>query len=114
MIGVIHQPHLIDLPSNRLLSTGLSVPIESPGLRIWCSHLSGGEYQVAAGVSLGDPATQDVDPAAAPDQSFIVFGSMHPGRRSRHRQAQWSAELSVSTRGLLDRSRTDSSCHWFA
>jgi len=32
------------------------------------------------GSSFGDPATQDVDPAVAPDESFLVFGSMHPGR----------------------------------
>jgi hypothetical protein len=60
---------------------------EKPGapMRIWRSQLSGAEYQPAVGVSFGDPSTQDVDPAVAPDESFIVFGSMHPGPDAHER-----------------------------
>ena len=45
---------------------------------IWRSKQVDGAYQAAAPLSFGDPTTQDVDPAVAPDQSFIVFSSKHP------------------------------------
>jgi Tol biopolymer transport system component len=53
--------------------------------RIWRSQLLNGQYQAAQPVSFGDPTSQDVDPAVAPDESFIVFGSMHlgPGQHER-------------------------------
>jgi hypothetical protein len=54
-------------------------------MRIWRSQLRDGQYQVAAMLSFGDPSTQDVDPAIAPDESFIVFGSMHPGPDAHER-----------------------------
>jgi Tol biopolymer transport system component len=54
-------------------------------MRIWRSQLTGGEYQPAVAVSFGDLSTQDVDPAVAPDESFIVFGSMHPGPDAHER-----------------------------
>lgn len=47
--------------------------------RLWRSQWRAGRYQAATAVSFGDASTQDVDPAVAPDESFIVFGSMHPG-----------------------------------
>ncbi|MES2102515.1 MAG: hypothetical protein V4634_00740 [Pseudomonadota bacterium] len=47
--------------------------------RLWRSQWKDGNYQAAAPVSFGDTTTQDVDPAVAPDESFIIFGSMHPG-----------------------------------
>ena len=52
----------------------------SAPFRIWRSQFRQGQYEAATPLSFGDPATQDVDPAVAPDESFIVFGSMHPGR----------------------------------
>lgn len=52
----------------------------SAPFRIWRSQFRNGQYEAATALSFGDPATQDVDPAVAPDESFIVFGSMHPGR----------------------------------
>jgi len=60
---------------------------EKPGapLRIWRSQLRDGQYEAASAVSFGDPSTQDVDPAVAPDESFIVFGSMHPGPDAHER-----------------------------
>ncbi len=47
--------------------------------RLWRAQARNGSYEPAVAVSFGDPATQDVDPAVAPDESFIVFGSMRPG-----------------------------------
>jgi Tol biopolymer transport system component len=60
---------------------------DNPGapMRIWRSQLTAGEYQPPVAVSFGDASTQDVDPAVAPDESFIVFGSMHPGPDAHER-----------------------------
>lgn len=54
---------------------------ESPKapMRLWRSQYRNGTYEAAAPVTFGDSTTQDVDPAVAPDESFIVFGSMRPG-----------------------------------
>jgi Tol biopolymer transport system component len=54
-------------------------------LRLWRSQWRDGGYLAAVPVSFGDPTTQDVDPAVAPDESFIVFGSMHPGPDAHER-----------------------------
>jgi hypothetical protein len=54
-------------------------------MRIWRSQLRDGQYEAASAVSFGDQTTQDVDPAVAPDESFIVFGSMHPGPDAHER-----------------------------
>jgi len=63
------------------------IAADKPGapLRIWRSQWSRGQYQPAVAVTFGDPTTQDVDPAVAPDESFIVFGSMHPGPDAHER-----------------------------
>ncbi|MFL6602587.1 MAG: TolB family protein [Steroidobacteraceae bacterium] len=50
-----------------------------PIFRLWRSQYRDGNYEMAVPVSFGDSTTQDVDPAVAPDESFIVFASMHPG-----------------------------------
>lgn len=54
---------------------------EKPGapFRLWRSQWRGGTYEAATPVSFGDPSTQDVDPAVAPDESFIVYASTRPG-----------------------------------
>jgi hypothetical protein len=59
----------------------------SPGapFRLWRSQYRAGQYQTPVAVSFGDLTTQDVDPAVAPDESFIVFGSMHPGPDAHER-----------------------------
>lgn len=44
-----------------------------------------GGYLPSTAVEFGDATTQDVDPAVAPDESFIVFGSMHPGPDAHER-----------------------------
>jgi Tol biopolymer transport system component len=51
---------------------------EAP-FHLWRSQARNATYEAAVPVSFGDPTRQDVDPAVAPDESFIVFGSMHPG-----------------------------------
>ena len=51
---------------------------EAP-FRLWRSQWRAGHYEPATPVSFGDPTTQDVDPAVAPDESFIVFASARPG-----------------------------------
>jgi hypothetical protein len=63
------------------------IAAETPGapLRIQRSQLRDGRYEAAVAVSFGDPSTQDVDPAVSPDESFIVFGSMHPGPDAHER-----------------------------
>jgi hypothetical protein len=53
-------------------------------MRIWRSQARNGSYEPAVPVSFGDAATQDVDPAVAPDESFIVYGSMHPDAPDAH------------------------------
>ena len=53
--------------------------------RLWRSQYRDGSYQTPVAVSFGDLTTQDVDPAVAPDESFIVFGSMHPGPNAHER-----------------------------
>ncbi len=57
----------------------------SAPFRIWRSQLLDGQYQAATAVSFGDLSTQDVDPAVAPDESFIVFGSKHMGADQHER-----------------------------
>jgi len=44
-----------------------------------------GVYLPSTPIDFGDATTQDVDPAVAPDESFIVFGSMHPGPDAHER-----------------------------
>ena len=56
-----------------------------PIFRLWRSQYRGGNYEMATPVSFGDSTTQDVDPAVAPDESFIVFASMHPGPEQHER-----------------------------
>lgn len=53
--------------------------------RLWRSQFRDGIYETPTQLNFGDPTTQDVDPAVAPDESFIVFGSMHPGPGAHER-----------------------------
>jgi len=57
---------------------------EAP-FRLWRSQYRNGAYLSPVAQSFGDPRTQDVDPAVAPDESFIVFGSMLPGPNASER-----------------------------
>jgi hypothetical protein len=49
-----------------------------------------------------DNTTEDVDPAVAPDERFIVFSSNHPGRRDKKRlliafrnKGQWGTPIDL-------------------
>jgi WD40-like Beta Propeller Repeat len=44
-----------------------------------------GNYQEPEPVNVGDPTTEEVDPAIAPDESFMVFTSNHPARHDQKR-----------------------------
>jgi WD40-like Beta Propeller Repeat len=53
--------------------------------RLWRAQARNGSYEPPVAVSFGDATTQDVDPAVAADESFIVFGSVHPGTDAHER-----------------------------
>jgi len=57
---------------------------QSP-FRLWRSQFRDGSYAAPTPINFGDETTQDVDPAVAPDESYIVFGSMHPGPGAHER-----------------------------
>ena len=44
-----------------------------------------GNYLVPEPVAVGDSSTEEVDPAVAPDESFLVYSSNHPARRDPKR-----------------------------
>ena len=46
--------------------------------KLWRAQYRDGSWQPAVLQALGDAAMQQVDPAVAPDQSFIVFSAKHP------------------------------------
>jgi dipeptidyl aminopeptidase/acylaminoacyl peptidase len=43
------------------------------------SQYRGGMYLEALPVGVGDATTEDVDPAVAPDERFMIYSSNHPG-----------------------------------
>lgn len=49
------------------------------------SAYRGGSYQPPLKVALGDATTEEVDPAVAPDESFIVYSSRHPQQHDKNR-----------------------------
>ena len=51
---------------------------ETGRFQIYRSQWRDGEYQVPATVGFSDGSSSDVDPAVAPDESFVVFGSGRP------------------------------------
>ena len=46
--------------------------------KLWRAQRRDGTWQEPVLQALGDPAMQQVDPAVAPDESFIVFSAKHP------------------------------------
>lgn len=46
-----------------------------------------GAYQAPVAAGIGDASTEDVDPAVAPDESFIVYSTNHPDRKDHKRLA---------------------------
>jgi Tol biopolymer transport system component len=53
--------------------------------KLWRAQAKGGTWLEPVLQSFGDPGTQDVDPAVAPDESFIVFASKHPAIEQHER-----------------------------
>lgn len=53
--------------------------------RLWRAQAKDGAWLAPVPQSLGDPAMQQVDPAVAPDESFIVFSARHPGTDEHER-----------------------------
>jgi len=53
--------------------------------RIYRSQYSAGAYLPAVVLSLGDQTMEDVDPAVAPDESFLIFSANHPGGKNPKR-----------------------------
>jgi hypothetical protein len=49
------------------------------------SQARGGTYLPAVPVSLGDATTEDVDPAVAPDERYLVYSSNHPEQHEPQR-----------------------------
>lgn len=53
--------------------------------KVWRAQARAGTWLAPVLQSLGDPAAQDVDPAVAPDESFIVFSSKRPATNAHER-----------------------------
>jgi Tol biopolymer transport system component len=53
--------------------------------KLWRAQAKAGTWLEPVLQSFGDPGTQDVDPAVAPDESFIVFASRHPATEQHER-----------------------------
>lgn len=61
-------------------------PAKSGGqFGIYRSQYSGGTYLAAVPIAVGDDTTEDVDPAVAPDESFIVYCSRHTAQHDQRR-----------------------------
>ena len=61
-------------------------PTKSDGrFALYRSQYRDGAYAAAVPIGVGDETTEDVDPTVAPDESFIVYSSNHPGRRDQKR-----------------------------
>ncbi len=53
--------------------------------KLWRAQAKGATWLEPVLQSFGDSGTQDVDPAVAPDESFIVFASKHPATEQHER-----------------------------
>jgi hypothetical protein len=49
------------------------------------SQYQSGRYLTAEPVGVGDSTTDEVDPAVAPDESFLVYSSSHPAKHDQKR-----------------------------
>ena len=52
---------------------------------LWRSAYRAGSYQNPEPIKVGDATTEEVDPAVAPDESFMVFTSNHPAKKDQKR-----------------------------
>jgi Tol biopolymer transport system component len=53
--------------------------------KVWRAQARDGTWLAPVLQALGDPAMQQVDPAVAPDESFIVFSAKHPDTAEHER-----------------------------
>ena len=53
--------------------------------KLWRAQAKAGTWLAPVLQSFGDTTTQEVDPAVAPDESFIVFASRHPATEQHER-----------------------------
>jgi hypothetical protein len=53
--------------------------------RLFRSQYRAGTYLAAVPVELGDATTEEVDPAVAPDESYMVYSSSHPAKHDHKR-----------------------------
>ena len=58
---------------------------ENGSFHLFRSAYQAGAYQTPVKVSVGDATTEEVDPAVAPDESFIVYSSRHPQQHDKNR-----------------------------
>lgn len=60
-------------------------PDSAGAFHLFRAAYRGGAYEAPVQLTLGDAHTQEVDPAVAPDGSFIVYSSMHPQLHDKQR-----------------------------
>jgi hypothetical protein len=58
---------------------------ERRGFHLFRSRYDSGRYMAAEPVGVGDPTTEEVDAAVAPDESFLVYSSSHPAKSDQTR-----------------------------
>jgi Tol biopolymer transport system component len=58
---------------------------KTAGFHLFRSQYESGQYMAAKPVGVGDPTTDEVDPAIAPDESFLVYSSSHPAKNDQTR-----------------------------
>ena len=58
---------------------------DNGAFHLFRSAYQAGKYQAPVKVSVGDATTEEVDPAVAPDESFIVYSSRHPQQHDKNR-----------------------------
>jgi hypothetical protein len=84
--------------------------------KLWRAQRRDGAWGEPVLQSLGDPAMQQVDPAVAPDESFIVFSAKHPDTDEHERLyvafregAGWSAAIDLGAPVNLEGSDSNES-----
>ena len=84
--------------------------------KLWRAQFRDGAWAEPVLQVLGDPAMQQVDPAVAPDESFIVFSAKHPDTDERERLyialregAGWGAAIDLGAPVNLEGSDSNES-----
>jgi hypothetical protein len=58
---------------------------ETGGFHLFRSQYDSGQYMPAEPVRVGDATTDEMDPAVAPNESFLVYSSSHPAKNDQTR-----------------------------